>query len=109
MCGIVAILSTDGSPSGEAVQRGLDAIRHRGPDAMHLWESPGSEICLGHTRLSIIDLDTGDQPLSNEDNSIQVVVNGEFYDFERIRGELEARGHRFKTRTDSEILLHLYE
>jgi len=64
---------------------------------------------LGHTRLSIIDLCTGDQPLTNEDESLHVVVNGEFYDFERIRGELEARGHRFRTKTDSETVLHLYE
>jgi asparagine synthase (glutamine-hydrolysing) len=64
---------------------------------------------LGHARLAIIDLDTGDQPLENEDGQLHVVVNGEFYDFERIRAELEARGHRFRTGSDSEIVLHLYE
>ncbi len=64
---------------------------------------------LGHTRLSIIDLSTGDQPISNEDRTIHIVVNGEFYDFERTRAELEAHGHRFRTKSDSEIALHLYE
>jgi asparagine synthase (glutamine-hydrolysing) len=64
---------------------------------------------LGHTRLSIIDLTTGDQPIANEDDSLHIIVNGEFYDFERQRHELEQRGHHFQTRSDSEIALHLYE
>jgi asparagine synthase (glutamine-hydrolysing) len=64
---------------------------------------------LGHARLAIIDLDTGDQPLTNEDEQLHVVVNGEFYDFERIRADLEARGHQFRSGSDSEIVLHLYE
>jgi len=64
---------------------------------------------LGHTRLSIIDLSTGDQPISNEDRTVHIVVNGELYDFEKKRAELEARGHRFRTKSDSEIALHLYE
>src|SRR5262249_18379774 len=63
----------------------------------------------GHARLSIIDLATGDQPLSSEDGSVHAVVNGELYDFQRIRAGLEARGHRFGTRSDSEIVIHLYE
>jgi asparagine synthase (glutamine-hydrolysing) len=71
--------------------------------------SSNRDVSLGHTRLSIIDLATGDQPLSNEDGSIHLVVNGEFYDFEEIRAHLESRGHRFRTKSDSEILLHLYE
>lgn len=64
---------------------------------------------LGHTRLSIIDLEGGQQPISNETGDIQIVVNGELYDFERIRGELEAKGYKFKTKSDSEIALHLFE
>jgi asparagine synthase (glutamine-hydrolysing) len=71
--------------------------------------SSDCRVGLGHTRLSIIDLTTGDQPIANEDGTIHIVVNGEFYDFERTRGELEARGHRFRTKSDSEIALHLYE
>lgn len=64
---------------------------------------------LGHSRLSIIDLTGGDQPLANEDGSLHLVVNGEFYDFERIRADLQQRGHTLRTRSDSEIVLHLYE
>jgi asparagine synthase (glutamine-hydrolysing) len=64
---------------------------------------------LGHTRLSIIDLATGDQSIASEDERVHIVVNGEFYDFERQRHELEKRGHHFRTRSDSEIALHLYE
>ena len=71
--------------------------------------APDCRAALGHTRLSIIDLATGDQPISNEDGTIHIVVNGEFYDFERTRAELEGRGHRFRTKSDSEIALHLYE
>jgi asparagine synthase (glutamine-hydrolysing) len=91
------------------VEAGTAALHHRGPDGRAQWISSDGRVALGHTRLSIIDLATGDQPISNEDGSIHIVVNGEFYDFERIRAELESRGHRFKTRSDSEIALHLYE
>jgi len=64
---------------------------------------------LGHARLSIIDLATGDQPIASEDESLRIVANGEFYGFEKIREELESQGHVFRTRSDSEIALHLYE
>jgi asparagine synthase (glutamine-hydrolysing) len=64
---------------------------------------------LGHARLSIIDLSTGDQPIASEDERTRIVVNGEFYGFEAIQKELEQRGHRLRTRSDSEIALHLYE
>ncbi|HEY2773249.1 MAG TPA: asparagine synthase (glutamine-hydrolyzing) [Candidatus Binatia bacterium] len=109
MCGIVAILS-DGEPvDAGSVERATRALHHRGPDARHCWIDEEARIGLGHARLSIIDLSTGDQPLANEDATIHAVVNGELYDFERIRRELEDKGHRFATRSDSEILLHLYE
>ncbi|MFN2427434.1 MAG: asparagine synthase (glutamine-hydrolyzing), partial [Candidatus Binatia bacterium] len=84
-------------------------LHHRGPDGQRQWISPDGRVGLGHARLSIIDLATGDQPLASEDESIRAVVNGEFYDFERIRRDLEGRGHRLRTRSDSEIVLHLYE
>jgi asparagine synthase (glutamine-hydrolysing) len=71
--------------------------------------SPDGRAGLGHARLSIIDLETGDQPIASEDGRLHLVANGELYDFERIRGELERDGHRFRTRSDSEIALHLYE
>jgi asparagine synthase (glutamine-hydrolysing) len=109
MCGIFAIRDPLGRGAKQQVERALAVLHHRGPDARRVWESPDRTMTLGHTRLSIIDLETGDQPLSNEDGSIQVIVNGEFYDFEAIREQLESRGHRFRTRSDSEILAHLYE
>ena len=86
-----------------------EILRHRGPDSQGHWESPDRRVALSHARLSIIDLATGDQPMANEDGQIHIVVNGEFYDFERLRKELEQRGHRFRTRSDSEVALHLYE
>lgn len=82
---------------------------HRGPDEDGLWQSSDLKVALGHTRLSIIGLEDGRQPITNETGDIVAVVNGELYDFERIRAELEAKGHRFRTHTDSEILVHLYE
>jgi asparagine synthase (glutamine-hydrolysing) len=109
MCGILAIVNPDGPPPLESARRGLEVLRHRGPDAANTWVSPDRTVALAHARLSIIDLNTGDQPLANEDETLHAIVNGEFYDFEKIRGELEARGHRFRTKSDSEILLHLYE
>jgi asparagine synthase (glutamine-hydrolysing) len=109
MCGIVAALDWTGNASTDQVQRALSALRHRGPDGTGLWCSPGGHATLGHARLSIIDLPSGAQPISNESDQIHIIVNGEFYGFERIRHSLEACGHRFKTKSDSEILLHLYE
>jgi asparagine synthase (glutamine-hydrolysing) len=109
MCGITAILSTDASVSDQTVRAGTAALHHRGPDGRGVWLSPDRRVALGHARLSIIDLTTGDQPIANEDESLWIVANGEFYDFERIRHALERRGHRFRTRSDSEIALHLYE
>src|SRR5215475_3030563 len=109
MCGIVAIFDRNGAPTLDSVMRGVNTLHHRGPDASHTWESPDRAVGLGHARLSIIDLETGNQPLANEDDTLHLVVNGEFYDFEEIRAGLESRGHRFRTKSDSEILLHLYE
>jgi asparagine synthase (glutamine-hydrolysing) len=110
MCGIVSVLSlTSGEPL-PSLEPALGALAHRGPDGHASWTAPDGRLALGHARLSIIDLSTaGDQPLFNEDRSMSVVVNGELYDFERIREELEAEGHRFRSKSDSEILLHLYE
>jgi asparagine synthase (glutamine-hydrolysing) len=109
MCGITAVLSRRSSINPQTMLAGMAALHHRGPDGQQHWIASDGRAALGHTRLSIIDLTTGDQPISNEDGTIHIVVNGEFYDFERMRCELEARGHRFRTRSDSEIALHLYE
>ena len=109
MCGIVAVFSNDGPIDAESLQRATQSLIHRGPDEQHHWIAPHRRVGLGHTRLSIIDLVTGAQPIASEDGRLRIVVNGEFYDFERIREELESRDHRFSTRSDSEIALHLYE
>ncbi|HEX6040438.1 asparagine synthase (glutamine-hydrolyzing) [Longimicrobium sp.] len=109
MCGIVASVSRRGAVSADAVGRAARRLRHRGPDVQQAWVSPDRRAGLGHARLSIIDLRTGDQPIASEDGRLRLVANGELYDFERIRAELEARGHVFRTRSDSEIALHLYE
>ncbi len=109
MCGIVAVQASDNSVSPDELQAATGALIHRGPDHQSTWVSEKRDIGLGHTRLSIIDLETGEQPISNEDGSIHIVANGEFYGHDEIIVELENRGHRFRTRSDSEIALHLYE
>ena len=109
MCGIVASVSSQGRVYPDALLRATQRLRHRGPDAQRVWVPTHARVGLGHARLSIIDLATGDQPIANEDGSLHIVANGEFYDFEAIRQRLEQAGHRFRTRSDSEIALHLYE
>jgi asparagine synthase (glutamine-hydrolysing) len=84
-----------------------DVIAHRGPDAAGYHVAPG--IGLGHRRLSIIDLSTGDQPLSNEDGTVWTIFNGEIYNFAEVRAELIAHGHRFRTESDTEVIVHGYE
>ena len=108
MCGIAAILSRNGPVDPAALRRATRALRHRGPDAERTWVSPSGRIALGHTLLVINDPE-GHQPIASEDGRLHIIVNGQFYDFKRIRAELEAKGHRFRTRSDSEIALHLYE
>ncbi|MDH3726066.1 MAG: asparagine synthase (glutamine-hydrolyzing) [Myxococcales bacterium] len=110
MCGIAGLLAVDqqAAPDSDAVRRMCDAMVHRGPDD-HGLRTDGPCV-LGHRRLSIIDLrPEGVQPMTNEDDTISVVVNGEIYNFVELRKELEQHGHRFKSRSDSEVVLHLYE
>jgi asparagine synthase (glutamine-hydrolysing) len=109
MCGIVALFSWQGSVSTAALERAVARLHHRGPDGQAVWQSADGRVALGHARLSIIDLETGAQPIASADEQLQIVVNGEFYDYERERLALERQGHRFRTRSDSEIALHLYE
>ena len=109
MCGIVGICALGAArPADEAVLREmLGTIRHRGPDEYGIYLDDGA--ALGHARLSIIDLDTGQQPIPNEDGSLWIVFNGEVFNHPELRVELERRGHRFSTRSDSEVVLHAYE
>jgi asparagine synthase (glutamine-hydrolysing) len=109
MCGIVAILSQGGRVPVDSLERAVRTLHHRGPDGHRTWVAPDGRVALGHARLSIIDLATGDQPIANEDESAWIVANGEFYDYERVQRDLEREGHRLRTRSDSEIALHLYE
>lgn len=108
MCGISGIYQSKGGP----IDRGLltkmtSIIQHRGPDGAGFYQGDG--IGLGHRRLSIIDIGGGAQPISNEDQSIQVVFNGEIYNFIELREDLVAKGHVFKTRSDTEVIVHGYE
>jgi asparagine synthase (glutamine-hydrolysing) len=109
MCGIVAFFSRSLPISESALQRATQSLYHRGPDGQRHWRSQDSRVALGHARLSIIDLTTGEQPIASEDGRTRIVVNGEFYGHEAIQRELEQSGHRLRTRSDSEIALHLYE
>jgi asparagine synthase (glutamine-hydrolysing) len=109
MCGIVAVFSRRDPISPAIVERATKSLYHRGPDGQRQWISPDGKIALGHARLSIIDLTTGDQPIASEDERTRIIVNGEFYGYETIQRKLESRGHRLRTKSDSEIALHLYE
>ena len=107
MCGIFASVN---HPLDESqVLHAVSSLRHRGPDGTGAYVDADRGVGLGHTRLSIIDLEGGAQPLFSEDGNVVLVCNGEIYDFERIRGELESLGHTFATRCDSEVIIHLYE
>jgi len=109
MCGIVGILRFDPRETvdGARLRRMADALRHRGPDGEgQRIEGP---IGLGHRRLAIVDVSGGAQPMTNEDGRLWIVHNGETYNHPSLRPDLEARGHRYRTRSDSETILHLYE
>jgi len=106
MCGICGIWQST-KPEKDLLRSMNSALWHRGPDDEgYYFDGP---VGLGHRRLSIIDLETGHQPLSNEDRTIWIVFNGEIYNFPELRGKLEAKGHRFKTTSDTEVIVHLYE
>lgn len=109
MCGICGYINLDGSPAKAdgALEAMCDAIVHRGPDDRGT--RIDGPVALGMQRLSIIDLAGGHQPIPNEDKTVWVVFNGEIYNFPELRDDLERRGHRFSTRTDTEVLVHLYE
>ena len=109
MCGIygVAEFNRPDAPLAPLLERMGSVIEHRGPDDFGHYVGRG--IGLGMRRLSIIDVSGGHQPISNEDETLWIVLNGEIYNFPTLRQELEAKGHRFRTRTDTEVIVHLYE
>src|SRR5215212_9473635 len=107
MCGICGVVSANGSVDPERVARMSATLVHRGPDSAG--EFSDGTVALAARRLSIIDLETGDQPIANENGTLHVVQNGEIYNYRELREELERAGHTFRTHGDTEVLLHLYE
>ena len=106
MCGICGKVSPNGSAPSE-MQQMLSAIAHRGPDDQGVFSR--GPVSLGNRRLSIIDLSSGKQPISNEDQTVWVVFNGEIYNYRELRSALETEGHVFRTNSDTEVIVHLYE
>ncbi|MEW8435188.1 MAG: asparagine synthase (glutamine-hydrolyzing), partial [Candidatus Thiodiazotropha sp.] len=109
MCGIAGILNLkDGvPPSRNELEGMIHAVHHRGPDGYGYYLS--ERVGLAHARLSIIDLAGGDQPIHNEDKSVQVVFNGEIFNYVELTAQLKRQGHRFYTHSDTEVIVHLYE
>ena len=108
MCGIVGIAGTH-LPSREVFIRMREALRHRGPDAEGVWWSSDGRVALAHRRLAIIDLSpNGRQPMSDSSGRLQIVFNGEIYNYLELRAELQRRGHAFRTASDTEVILEAY-
>jgi asparagine synthase (glutamine-hydrolysing) len=109
MCGICGKINFDLEKpvDRDLVQRMTKTMTHRGPDQSgYFFEK---NVGLGHRRLNIIDLSTGEQPISNEDDNLSIIYNGEIYNYQYLREDLLQRGHVFKTKSDTEVILHLYE
>ena len=106
MCGYVGFTNTTDN-ANIILKKMMERIRHRGPDGEGQYIDEG--IALGHRRLSIIDIDSGAQPMYNEDGSLVIVFNGEIYNYKQIREELVKAGHTFATQSDTEVLIHGYE
>src|SRR3989442_14758522 len=113
MCGIVGYFQLRGDPElalPRWVQSARDRLPHRGPDGAGLYVSPDGRCVLGHRRLAILDLSAaGAQPMPNEDDTVWIVFNGEIYNYLRLRKELVASGHRFRSAAGTEGIVHLYE
>jgi asparagine synthase (glutamine-hydrolysing) len=109
MCGIAGFIDRSEPAAGTSLTRMLDLIRHRGPDGEGTLLEPEGGLAVGMRRLSIIDIEGGSQPIWNENRSIGVVFNGEIYNYVELRRELLSAGHTFRTSTDTEVLVHLFE
>src|SRR3972149_6886059 len=109
MCGICGKAYFDNSMKVDAdlIKEMAGSMTHRGPDESGMYIS--GNMGLGHRRLNIIDLNTGRQPIPNENGKIWIVFNGEIYNYKELQGQLKAKGHVFRTNTDTEVILHLYE
>ncbi len=109
MCGIAGLVYFDQRqiPGQGELEQMIHSLRHRGPDGFGYHRSPG--VGLAHARLSIIDLTTGDQPIANEDGSLQLVFNGEIFNYIELRAELQRHGHQFRTTSDTEVIVHAVE
>lgn len=106
MCGIAGIW---GEPTADRLRAMAHSLRHRGPDDETFWHATGGTLGLAHRRLSIIDVEGGKQPIANEDGSVTTIFNGAIYNYRELREELIAKGHHFKTQSDTEVIVHLYE
>ena len=107
MCGIAGIINISSPPQKSLMEKMCGIMKHRGPDGEGYYVE--GAVALGHRRLSIIDLEGGKQPLSNEDGTVWITYNGEIYNFPALRKELIEKGHRFKTKSDTETIVHAYE
>ena len=110
ICGIVHLSADLGAIDGPVLDRMVDSMSHRGPDGRGTYYSEDHRVGLGHRRLAIVDLSQlGAQPMANEDGTVWVTFNGEIYNFPELRKSLESCGHVFRSNTDTEVLVHLYE
>ena len=107
MCGIAGFVNKNIKNKEEVIKKMADRIKYRGPDGEGYFID--DDVALAHRRLSIIDLSTGSQPMYNEDNSIIIVFNGEIYNFVELKDELKNKGHKFKNKSDTEVIIHGYE
>ncbi len=107
MCGICGFVSRDGVPDPDLIQKMIGRLYHRGPDGSGWYRD--ESIALGHARLAIIDTVGGVQPLSNEDGSVWISFNGEIFNYVELASELKAKGHAFRTASDTEVIVHAFE
>src|SRR5215216_4884201 len=107
MCGIAGKVSAHRAPNKELIAAMCSVLEHRGPDSRGVYL--GTRAALGVQRLRVIDLQTGDQPIFNENRTLVAIFNGEIYNYRELRKNLERVGHRFSTHGDTEVIVHLYE